>query len=231
MENTWASGACELLRHADSHIGLDTAFDKRIAFISIDNSVETSIRTFLSLPESKSGIKVTRREREDAENSFPKHLALLFKHAGARLPGIDEGDIEHYHRIRNTLYHNGTGLSVDQQYLDAYRSIAAILLQNLFGATISPGDGETSTLERLILNWNTIDRFVRQRMDDAGIDRGHTYKWEAAQRAGILTFDQLQRLTELRMARNKVVHSDTLDTEEIAFWVSRSKQLLEELTA
>ena len=231
MENTWASGACELLRHADSHIGLDTAFDKRIAFISIDNSVETSIRTFLSLPESKSGIKVTRREREDAENSFPKNLALLFKHAGTRLPGIDEGDIEHYHRIRNTLYHNGTGLSVDQQYLNAYRSIASILLQNLFGVAVSPADAEAPTLERLILNWNTIERFVRQKMDDAGIDHGHTYKWEAAQKAGILTADQLQRLTELRMARNKVVHSDSLDAEEIAFWVSRSQQLLDELTA
>ena len=36
-------------------------------------------------------------------------------------------DIEHYHRIRNTLYHNGTGLSVDEQYLLAYRQIAAII--------------------------------------------------------------------------------------------------------
>src|SRR5437879_3327161 len=45
MEHTWASGAIELIRHADSHIHLETAFDRRIAFISIDNSVETSIRT------------------------------------------------------------------------------------------------------------------------------------------------------------------------------------------
>jgi hypothetical protein len=44
MESTWASGASELLRHADSHINLNSAFDKRIAFISIDNCVETIIR-------------------------------------------------------------------------------------------------------------------------------------------------------------------------------------------
>ena len=71
MERTWASGAIELLRHADSHIHLETAFDRRIAFISVDNSVETSIRTFLSLPHSKSGIKVPRRDIEAVENSFP----------------------------------------------------------------------------------------------------------------------------------------------------------------
>ena len=57
MEETWASGSLELLRHADSHIQLDTAFDSRIAFISVDNSVETSIITFLSLPEKISGVK------------------------------------------------------------------------------------------------------------------------------------------------------------------------------
>lgn len=44
MEKTWASGALELLKHADSHIELNTAFDSRMAFISIDNSVETSIQ-------------------------------------------------------------------------------------------------------------------------------------------------------------------------------------------
>ena len=52
MELTWASGALELIRHADTHINLETAFDGRIAFISVDNAVETSIRVFLSLPSS-----------------------------------------------------------------------------------------------------------------------------------------------------------------------------------
>src|ERR1700756_2757915 len=101
MENTWASGAIELLRHADSHIDLETAFDRRIAFISIDNAVETMIRTFLSLPKGKSGIHIPKRDLDEAENSFPRLLGLLWTHAGSRLTGIDEWDIEHYHRIRN----------------------------------------------------------------------------------------------------------------------------------
>jgi hypothetical protein len=181
------------------------------------------------MPASKSAIKVSQRERNEAENSFPKNLALLFEHAGTRLPGIDEGDIEHYHRIRNKLYHDGTGLSVDQQYLDAYRSIAAILLQNLFGVAITPAESDQPTLERLILNWNGLEQTVRRQLDSAGVDHGLTYKWEAAQRAGILSSGQLRRLTELRMARNKLVHSETLDPEEIAFWATRSQQLLDEL--
>ena len=96
MKDTWASGAVELLKHADGHIDLDSAFDKRMAFISIDNSVEISIRTFLSLPPDKSGIKVKRKDVDDAFNSFPKLVDLLFSHAATKLTGLDSGDIEHY---------------------------------------------------------------------------------------------------------------------------------------
>jgi hypothetical protein len=110
MQHTWASGAIELLRHADSHINLETAFDGRVAFISIDNAVETMMRTFLSLPSSKSGTKVPRKELEAVENSFPGLTALLWKHVAKKLTGIDDADIEHYHRIRKKLYHEGTGL-------------------------------------------------------------------------------------------------------------------------
>ena len=88
MEKTWASGALELLQHADSHIDLNSAFDKRIAFISIDNCVEVSIRTFLSLPASKSRVKVTRGALENAAGSFPRLLELLFASAPDRLSGL-----------------------------------------------------------------------------------------------------------------------------------------------
>lgn len=226
MENTWASGAIELLRHADSHIDLESAFDKRIAFISIDNCLETLVRTFLSLPGGRSGVRVPRRDVEAAEHSFPKLVDLLFEHAEARLMGIDPYDIEHYHRIRNRLYHEGTGLSVDDQYLLAYRSIAEVLLQNLFGITYSRSVDESPRLDTLILNYNRIQQNIRQRLRNAGIDDRDTYKWEQAFQANILTFDQVQDVTELGMARNRLAHSSTMDAEDVAHWVRKSKRLL-----
>jgi hypothetical protein len=228
MEKTWASGAIELLRHADSHIDLDSAFDKRIAFISIDNSVETSVRTFLSLPEGKSGVKIPRADVEAVGNSFPKLVALLFKHAGNRLTGIDPDDIEHYHRIRNQLYHEGTGFSVDDQYLVAYRSIAAVILQSLFDVTYANTGAEAPRLDVLILNWNRIDQNLKARFHDAGID-DRTWKWEEAFQKKVMTPDQVQDLTELRMARNRLVHSATVDSEDVAHWVRKSKKLLDAL--
>ncbi len=229
MENTWASEAIELLRHADSHIDLESAFDKRIAFISVDNCVETSVRTFLSLPEGKSSVKVPRKHVDAAENSFPRLVGLLFEYAGARLTGIHPYDIEHYHRIRNRLYHEGTGLSVDNQYLLAYRSIAALLLQSLFGVAYSKGVDQPPRLDVLILNWNRIQQNIKRRLRHAGIDDKETYKWELTVQANILTFGQVQELTEVGMARNRLVHSDAVDPEDVAHWVGRSKRLLEVL--
>ena len=228
MKDTWASGAIELLKHADSHIESDSAFDKRIAFISIDNCVETSIRTFLSLPESKSNVHVSKKELDDASNSFPKLLALLYKSVPHRLVGIDDGDIEHYHRIRNKLYHEGTGLSVDDQYLKAYRSIAALLLENLFDVKYSEPIIETPTLEMLILNFNRVDKLIKAKLEDNGISG--TYKWEEAFAHGLFDKDDINLITEFRIARNRLVHSDSLDRNEIKAWVEKSYKLVRKLT-
>jgi hypothetical protein len=228
MDKTWASGAIELLRHADSHIHLDSAFDKRIAFISIDNAVETCIRSYLSLPFSKSGIKISRKDLDAVENSFPSLTALLWSSAGGRLTGIDEADIEHYHRIRNKLYHDGTGLSVDAEYLLAYRQIAALLLKNLFN--IDPGEPKPApTLERLIVLWNQIDEHLSRTLLKHGIERKHTFVWEEAVKAGLFDMGFVQDLTELRAIRNKEVHSSTLNRNQVEYAVGVAERLLSQL--
>lgn len=226
MERTWASGAVELLRHADSHIHLDSAFDKRIAFISIDNAVEISVRTFLSLPFSKSGIKIPRRELDLVASNFPGLLTLLWSHASANLTGIDEADIEHYHRIRNKLYHEGTGLSVDIQYLLAYRQIAILILKNLFN--IDLGEPKPApTLERLIMLWNQIEERLAHVLRKHGIEK-HTFFWEEAVGKGLFEMKFVQKLTELRMIRNKQVHSNSLDPKQVGYAVQLAEDLLEQ---
>jgi len=230
MEETWASGPTELLRHADSHIQLDTAFDSRIAFISVDNSVETSIRTFLLLPEKISGIKFQRKEVDEAGNSFPNMVDLVFSKARSRLAGLDDGDIEHYHRIRNQLYHNGTGLGVDRRYLDAYRQIAAVLLNNLFGVKVPP-KGKEATLDNLILLFNEVETLLRKVFENSGVDTGHTFKWEMAMRAGVLEKDDIQHLSELRIIRNAQVHSsaENIDKKRIELGIEIAENIIEKL--
>jgi hypothetical protein len=97
---------------------------------------------------------------------------------GSRLSGIDESDIEHYHRIRNTLYHNGSGLSVDVEYLLAYRQIGVLILRGLFGVNPLPPK-PAPTLEHLIVLWNRLEEQVKAKLEKSGIDRGYTYYCEA----------------------------------------------------
>ncbi len=231
MEKTWASGAVVLLRHADSHTDMVSAFDKRIAFVSIDNAVEVSTRAFLSMPETKSGVKVSRADIEAAGNSFPKLVALLFDRVGSRLAGIDAADIEHYHRIRNQLYHEGTGLSVDDQYLRAYRSIAGLLLMKLFGISdVKPVEPKFG-LDTLILDWNRIEENVKKRFQAAGVDSQQSYKWDRAMAARILDKDTIADVIEVKAARNRLAHSRELDQREVASWAEKAAHLVKKLEA
>lgn len=227
MKDTWASGAIELLNHADSHLKSRTAFDKRIAFISVDNAVENIVRTFLSLPEEKSGVRISRREIEDANNSFPRLLKILYNYAGDKLIGIDDADIEHYHRIRNLLYHQPTGLSVDDQYLTAYRGIAGVLLQNLLNEKVDKTQAKQISLETLILNWNNIEQKAKKEIEKHGFST--SYKWEEKFVHSGISEEIAKKISELRKARNKLVHSSVVDQGDIKFWVDKSNEILKEI--
>lgn len=204
METTWASGALELLRHADEHMHNNHAFDKRIAFISIDASVETAIRTFISMPKNLSNLSFTFKEKEEIGNSFPKMVNLLSDKIDDRLSGIELSDIEFYHRLRNQLYHDGTGLSVDQNHLEAYRAIAAILLTKLFKVEIEISE---NGLPGLISFWNEINSLIRDLFNRNNIDFNQTFKWEMALQKAILNPNQIAQFNELNRLRNEQVHS------------------------
>ena len=114
------------------------------------------------MPSIKSHVKVPRKELDAVENSFPGLLTLLWEHAGQRLTGIDPTDIEHYHRVRNKLYHDGTGLSVDDEHLLAYRQIVALLFKSLFNVNLDEPKS-LPALSRLILLCEKIQEILKQR--------------------------------------------------------------------
>jgi len=134
----WTSGPRELLEHAIDHFKKGSAFDHRIAFISIDNAVELMIKTYLGLPKRiRNTDGPARRKLSDASNSFPELLDLLDEFGAEKIEGINLGDIEWYHRIRNTLYHDGNGVTVDNEKVDSYLQISVILFNSLFNEDFS----------------------------------------------------------------------------------------------
>ena len=87
--------------------------NRRLAMISIDNSVELMVKTFLGLPKRVTGLQIGREKYREISESFPKLLDALEEHCSDKLDGVDLGIIEWYHRLRNELYHQGNGLTVE----------------------------------------------------------------------------------------------------------------------
>ena len=104
-----------------------------MAMSSIDNSVELMIKTYLKLPSRVTGAKGLSRSKYEEKTKYFNSLLDTFEEiAPEKLVGIDLGDIEWYHGLRNQLYHDGIGITVDKVKVEAYAEIAKILFFNLF---------------------------------------------------------------------------------------------------
>jgi hypothetical protein len=125
----WASGPGEILRHALDLLRKDSDVNRRLAMISIDNAVELMIKTYLGLPKRVTGLPITRKEFQEAAESFPALLDALERHSSDKLDGVDLGAIEWYHRLRNELYHQGNGLTVERDKVEVYAELANILFR------------------------------------------------------------------------------------------------------
>lgn len=233
MINTWASGSIELLDHAEKHINQKKPFDKRIAYISIDNAVEIAMRTFLELPAKHfKGNKPSRKDIRDSFNNFSNLLELFMKYAGDKFVGIESADIEFYHRLRNQLYHAGTGLAVDDNHLDAYFTIAKLFLEELFNIDYtSISKKEESTVASFLLKWNKVEKKLQELFYLADIDNKATYKWEEAMSEKLLNLDLINQLTELRIKRNSLIHSTAKMSEnELDTLLENTNSILLKLT-
>lgn len=160
MKNPWVTGAEELLRHGLEHMQSGTDFDKRIAMISIDNAVELMMKTYLGLPKRVTGFLIPRNKYQQISESFWGLLDALEEHAGDKIKDVDLPSIGHYHELRNQVYHQGNGITVETQKLEAYVELALILFNNLF--EVSLGEVEvvvqSSPVSKFISRWTSLEQ-------------------------------------------------------------------------
>jgi hypothetical protein len=213
-EKPWVSGPKELLEHAAEHMAAGSSFDYRIALISIDNAVELSIKTYLGLPARARGRPgPSRKEMAAGGFGFGDLMDLLEKHFSDRLNGIELGDIEWYHRLRNALYHDGNGVTVDPAKVDAYLQVARILLTNLFDTDLSEKGPAAphSKLGTFVLHWANLESNVRS-LAEMHLDRPNAM-YEPLKRIvdelvskDVLTPSFRSRLDPVYQFRNQVMH-------------------------
>jgi hypothetical protein len=214
----WVSGPGELLRHGLELLLDDSDLNRRLALIAIDNAVELTIKTYLSLPKRVTRVKLSRKDYEEIADSFPKLLDALEAHASDRLIGVDLADIEWYHRLRNQLYHQGSGLTVERGHVEVYATVAQALFKNLFGHDLpAPVSRDTGLIGRFLSGWVEIERVLQT----LAIPHGNQLRTvtfplmaDAALPAALKRSDALEKLNGLRQLRNRVVHNGQVPSQE-----------------
>jgi hypothetical protein len=209
----WASGPAEILQHGINLLRKDTDTNRRLAMLSIDNAVELMIKTYLGLPKRVTGLQISRSEFAEINESFPKLLDALENHVGDKLDGIDLGEIDWYHRLRNELYHQGNGLTVERNKAVVYAELAQLLFLRLFGFAIQvEKPDQTEIVGNFVTAWSNLYRVLesvaRDRFPDTNL-RGATAIIPEMMEHGLLDQQTIQEIQTLRRLRNNVVHGDT----------------------
>jgi hypothetical protein len=134
----WATGPGEILLHANELLERESERNRRLAMLSVDNAVELMLKTYLNLPRRATGLDVPPQERKEAERVFPRLLDVMETYAPSKVSSVSMVDIEYYHGLRNQLYHNGNGLTVERSKVETYAALAMVLFASLFGYELRP---------------------------------------------------------------------------------------------
>jgi len=211
----WAAGPREILEHGMALLRKDSDKNRRLALLSVDNAVELTIKTYLGLPKRISGISVPRKEYVEFSESFPKLLDALEQYAPDKVSGIDLGEIEWFHRLRNQLYHQGNGLTVDRDKVEIYSELAKLLFEGVFETQLAfDAEDQHQLLGEFLAAWVTFERMTAE-LSKANADKLSTLAGRTRPplmamnemlRVGVFDPTDARDIEELRRLRNEVVH-------------------------
>jgi hypothetical protein len=209
----WASGPGEILQHGLALLRNDSDVNRRLAMIAIDNAIELTIKTYLGLPHRITGLRISRKEFGEIAESFPGLLDAIEKYAQDKLTGVNLGEIEWYHRLRNELYHQGNGLTVERDKVEVYAELANILFKNLFGTElVHSAKGAQQLLGEFMELWAQIEAGLLSLAHDHSLTgaQGRNVRWAAEflKGPGIFSEGDRQEFEELRRLRNRMVHGE-----------------------
>lgn len=237
----WVTGPVELLEHGLSLLRSDSDKNRRLAMIAIDNAVELGIKTYLGLPKRTTGLSISRKEYSEISESFPRLLDALEAHCIEKLDGIDLGEVEWYHRLRNQLYHQGNGLTVERDKVLVYSELARILFVNLFSVNVElQRSGGQELLGAFLEAWISLEkgilRVARQYRSDLTVTGQRLpppmTAFQGLAAMGVIGRKASRRIDFYRTLRNRLVHGEidpnaSLNEESVA----EVRRLREEIEA
>ena len=205
----------EILEHGIALLRKDSDKKRRLALLSVDNAVELTIKTYLGLPKRISRIVVPRKDYAEFSVVFSKLLDALEQYASLKIAGIDLGEIEWFHRLRNQLYHQGNGLTVDRDKVEVYSELAKLLFESLFETVLSfETEDQHQLLGEFLASWVAFERVIAevslQHIDKlstlGGRPRPPMMAINELIKQGVFKPSDAKEIGELRRLRNEVVH-------------------------
>ena len=212
----WAAGPGELLQHGIGLLERDTESRRRIAMILIDNAVELILQTYLTLPERVTGLSIPRKLREEYCSNFPSLLDGVEKHAPDKLIGLNLGEFEWFHRLRNELYHQGNGLTVEKRNVEVYAELAEKFFESLFDCKLqieAPENTDAVLIGEFFERWIDIERKLAQSVED-GRKIPSSRAAELLYQRGELSRADFETFRQVQVIRNQLVHGEA-DPEEM----------------
>ena len=137
----------------------------------------------------------------------------LEEYASDRLSGLELGDIEWFHRVRNQLYHDGNGITVEKEKVEAYAEIAKILFENLFELIIEENGNEVlhhSLVGEFIKLWADLER-TETTID--GRSRPAMHRLRQLLSDDTLSEKQAEKFNVVRQFKNNLVHGMSSPSE------------------
>ena len=206
----WSKGPAEILSKGFNLLNENTPSSTRIAMILVDNAVELMLQTFISLPKRITGISITRKVRDEYCKNFPSLLDGIEAVAEDRLVGINLGEFEWFHRIRNRLYHEGNGLTVGKHDVEIYAELSLKLFSALFECDLEIKDYETDSAKlvgEFFNDWIEIERNI---VAMSGSDKRVPFLIAIRKLAadGTLSAEQVRDIEKVRNIRNQLVHGE-----------------------
>jgi hypothetical protein len=138
-QHPWQAGPTELIEFALECMHKGSDVDRRLAFLILDVGVETLFKTYLTVPEGVIQHEISRDDRfKAAKGNFPELLRAVQKSDPQKASNIHFSHIDHYHNLRNKLYHEGNQVTaVPMSQLEGYATLAVKLLREYLDVDLS----------------------------------------------------------------------------------------------
>jgi hypothetical protein len=170
------------------------------------------IKTYLSFSDKKPGVDSpgSGESKIDKSINFPKLLEMLQKTASDRIVGLNMEELQHFHSIRNFLYHT-FGLSVERSVVEAYAQIAKVLFENLFQSSLRIVQADQmGDASKFIARWNALQETLTAKLPvQAKHDQNAFAKF-----FGQISPELTNLYEQVRRFRNTLVHGRLNETQE-----------------